>query len=157
LKELLQNEEVKRNEDGLIDFDKLQGVNIDLTPQAKKYKSNATKAQFIIYNSSTVTNKLYLRDITPTSTLSTLLFGGPISYDLSTITSGRPSPGIVLDSWLPVKTWSKNAVLIKELRVLVDNAIKEQLENPSYNQTDREYKENNVLHLIETVLNNEYR
>lgn len=157
LKELLNDEDLKKNEDGLIDFEKLQSVKIDLTPQVKKYKSTATKAQFIIYNSSTVTSKLYLRDITPISTLSTLLFGGPISYDLSTILSGHSSPGIVLDSWLPIKTWCKNAVLIKELRVLVDNTIKEQLENPSYNQSKDEFKESNVLQLIDTILNNEYR
>lgn len=97
-----------------------------------KPKNPIVKFPFIIFNSSHATTKLYLRDITPTSTLSLLLFGGPIDYDVQ---GGSHSPGIVLDNWLPIRTWCKNAVLIKELRSQLDQAIKGKLETPNYSNT----------------------
>lgn len=139
-------------EDGLIEFEKLQQRSIDFIPSLKSAKNRALKSSFVIYNSSTVTSKLFLRDITPTTTLSTLLFGGPLSYDLSSISSGKQSPGIVLDNWLPIKTWSKNAVLIKELRLLLDQVIKMKLEDPSYSSNKIEGKGEDVLELIDLIL-----
>ncbi|SMN22703.1 similar to Saccharomyces cerevisiae YLR419W Putative helicase with limited sequence similarity to human Rb protein [Maudiozyma saulgeensis] len=111
------------------------------------------KYPFVVFNSSQFTSKLFLRDITPTTTLSLLLFGGPISYDVS---GGHHSPGIVVDSWLPIRTWCKNGVLIKELRMLVDLSIKQQLDNPSYANVDN--KENNgsaILNMVEKIIENE--
>ena len=67
--------------------------------------------------------------LTPTSTFATLLFGGDFSYDLN-ITLGQTSPGIVIDNWLPIRTWCKNGVLIKHLRRLIDSVIDEKLSNP---------------------------
>ncbi len=140
-------------EDGLIEFEKIQQLRPkDFTPTLRNAKSKALKSSFIVYNSSTVTSKLFLRDITPTSTLSTLLFGGPLSYDLSSISSGRQSPGIVLDNWLPIKTWSKNAVLIKELRLLLDQVIKLKLEDPSYSSNKENKKGDDVLELVDLIL-----
>lgn len=139
-------------EDGLIEFEKLQQRSIDFTPSLKSAKNRALKSSFVIYNSSTVTSKLFLRDITPTTTLSTLLFGGPLSYDLSSFSSGKQSPGIILDSWLPIKTWSKNAVLIKELRLLLDQVIKMKLEDPSYSSNKVEGKGEDILELIDMIL-----
>ena len=140
-------------EDGLIEFEKIQQMRPkDFTPTLRNAKSKALKSSFIVYNSSTVTSKLFLRDITPTSTLSALLFGGPLSYDLSSISSGRQSPGIVLDNWLPIKTWSKNAVLIKELRLLLDQVIKLKLEDPSYSSNKENKKGDDVLELVDLIL-----
>jgi len=146
-------EELKsEREDGLIEFEKLQQRPKDFTPTLKTAKNKAVKSSFIVYNSSTVTSRLFLRDITPTTTLSTLLFGGPLSYDLSSISSGRQSPGIVLDNWLPIKTWSKNAVLIKELRILLDQVIKMKLENPSDFSNKENHKGDDVLELVDLIL-----
>lgn len=139
-------------EDGLIEFEKLQQRSKDFIPTLKNAKSKALKSTFIVYNSSTVTSKLFLRDITPTTTLSTLLFGGPLSYDLSSVSSGRQSPGIVLDGWLPIKTWSKNAVLVKELRILLDQVIKMKLEDPSYSSSKENKKGEDVLELVDLIL-----
>lgn len=153
LKEL---EELKsEREDGLIEFEKLQQIKVDLTPRVPSSKSRVLRQSFVVYNASSVTSKLLLRDITPTTTLSTLLFGGPFSYDLSSVSAGKQSPGIVLDSWLPIKTWSKNAVLVKELRKMLDMAIKEKLENPSYDASMSSASDD-VLLLIDSLLETEH-
>lgn len=119
----------------------------------KKAFTTATvsKFPFVVFNSSQVTSKLFLREITPTSTLSLLLFGGPLHYEIN---GSQHSPGIVLDQWLPIRTWCKNGVLIKELRTLLDQAIREKLENPKYQ--DNEFKghgaSSTVLNLVEMVI-----
>ena len=108
------------------------------------------KFPFVVFNSSQVTSKLFLREITPTTTLSLLLFGGPISYEVN---GSEHSPGIVLDSWLPIRTWCKNGVLIKELRTLLDQAIRDKLENPNYSGTNKNVeKPNAVLSLVERLV-----
>lgn len=107
---------------------------------------------FIMFNTSHMTTKLYLRDVTPTSTLSLLLFGGPISYDVD---GEIHSPGIVVDNWLPIRTWCKNGVLIKELRTLLDMSIKQVLENPQYTNSPSEEDEKHaavVLDLVEKII-----
>ncbi|KAM9886541.1 hypothetical protein OXX69_013717, partial [Metschnikowia pulcherrima] len=100
-------------EDGSLDMQKVR-EQYDMTPSSK-YQSNAMhKSPFVVYTSSNETSKLYLRDITPTTTVGALLFGGEISFDVSTaLSSGRRCPGIVLDKWMPVRTWCKNGVLLK--------------------------------------------
>ncbi|CCF56013.1 hypothetical protein KAFR_0A05780 [Kazachstania africana CBS 2517] len=123
----------------------------------EKYTSSTPmlKFPFIIFNSSQVTNKLYLRDITPTSTLAVLLFGGAINYDIN---GTSHSPGIVVDNWLPIRTWCKNAVLIKELRKMLDLAIKVKFDMPSYADDSKAYKTqkaDDVLKIVEELLCNE--
>lgn len=100
---------------------------------------------------------LFLRDLTPTTTLSLLLFGGPIDFDVS---GDHHSPGIVVDSWLPIRTWCKNAVLIKELRSLVDLSIKQQLDNPRYSRSSSDNDNSlttgaDILNMVEGVINTE--
>ncbi|KAG0672362.1 hypothetical protein C6P45_003046 [Maudiozyma exigua] len=113
------------------------------------------KYPFIIYNSSQVTSKLFLREVTPTTTLSLLLFGGPIDFDVN---GDHHSPGIVVDNWLPIRTWCKNAVLIKELRMLVDLSIKQQLDNPRYSDRKDDVKEGDgsaILNMVEQIIEKE--
>ncbi|CAK9684349.1 unnamed protein product [Candida parapsilosis] len=100
-------------EDGSIDIDKAR----QMIPLNKPLP--ASKHTFIAYRSSHLSNKLYVNGITPSNTLATLLFGGSFEYDLHP-TSGTPSNGIILDTWLPVRTWCKNGVLIKQVRKLLD-------------------------------------
>ncbi|QLG71641.1 hypothetical protein HG535_0B06870 [Zygotorulaspora mrakii] len=122
----------------------------DLQHKTGQTVSTLLKSPFIVFNGSQVTTKRYLRDITPTSTLSLLLLGGPIGYDVS---GDKHSPGIVLDSWLAIRTWCKNGVLIKELRSLLDEAIKERLESPQYaSNTHSTSKANQILKIVENLV-----
>ncbi|KAI5961502.1 ucp12 [Candida theae] len=107
-------------EDGSIDLDKARQV----IPLNKPLPSS--KHTFIAYRSSHFSNKLYINGITPSNTLTTLLFGGSFDYDLHP-TSGSPSNGIILDKWLPVRTWCKNGVLIKQVRKLLDSYMDSRL------------------------------
>ncbi|SCU77551.1 LAMI_0A01530g1_1 [Lachancea mirantina] len=107
------------------------------------------KAPFAIFNGSQLTSKLFLRDITPTSTIALLLFGGPIHYDLI---GSSHSPGMVIDHWLPIRTWCKNGVLIKELRFLLDQVVKSKLENPEYASGSTSHEGDDVLKLVETLV-----
>lgn len=142
------------NEDGSVNMEKARSqYKADLTPQVSG-TGNSLKQSFVVYGSSSHTSKLYLRDLTPTSTLSTLLFGGDITYDLSNyVSSGKTSPGIVLDSWMPVRTWCKNGVLIKRLKTLLDKAIEDKLSNPSYTNMKSDLNAtDDIISVVEKVL-----
>lgn len=104
----------------------------EATPKAVSSTGTHLRSSFAVYSSSHYTTKLYLRDLTPTTTLAVLLLGGSLTYDMSCVRDGKPSPGIVLDSWMPIRTWCKNGVLIKQLRVMLDKVIHERLSSPSY-------------------------
>ncbi|ODQ82904.1 hypothetical protein BABINDRAFT_178978 [Babjeviella inositovora NRRL Y-12698] len=129
-----KKEDIPMREDGIPDFDYLQSKRdqFDFTPSAPSSKYPLFKSSFVVYRGSHHTTKLYLRDITPATTLVVLLFGGIINYDLTGLSQGKTSPGIVMDGWLPIRTWCKNGVLIKKLRQMLDEVIREKLEAPSY-------------------------
>lgn len=155
-----QIEELQLEEKGSEEFLKLQSRDIDLTPKlhdGSRSSSKVISSPFVVYNSSVITSKLFLKDLTPTTTLSTLLFGGNFTYDVSAISAGKQSPGVVLDSWLPIKSWCKNAVLVKELRTLLDKAVKDKLENPSYAEDNTESRvSDEVLALVDQLLASEH-
>lgn len=138
------------------DVSELAGLHEMLSsekPEKGGSGQNVLKAPFAVFNSSHSTNKLYLRDITPTSTLALLLFGGAIKYDLQ---GTEHSPGIVVDNWLPVRTWCKNGVLLKELRTLLDNVIKQKLEQPEYNTSQEStHSGDDVLTIVEEIVKTE--
>ena len=142
-------------EDGTIDMKKAR-EQYDMTPQTSFNSQAMHKSPFVVYTSSNHTTKLYLREITPTSTLAALLFGGEISYDMSThVASGKRCPGIVLDRWMPVRTWCKNGVLVKRLRKLLDQVIENKLSNTNLEKSESEDDE--VLSIVKTVLGVEVR
>jgi HrpA-like RNA helicase len=137
------------NEDGTIDMARAR-QEFDLTPKVIANKNTIFKSSFVVYRNSNHTTKLFLRDITPTTTLATLLFGGEILYNLSdSVIQGRTSPGIVLDNWMPIKTWCKNAVLIKRLRKLLDALIDNKLSMPNHLDLNSNH---DVLEIIEKIL-----
>ncbi|OBA19673.1 P-loop containing nucleoside triphosphate hydrolase protein [Metschnikowia bicuspidata var. bicuspidata NRRL YB-4993] len=151
----LPNIEDMTLEDGSLDMGKIR-EQYDMTPSAK-YNSNAMhKSPFVVYTSSNETSKLYLRDITPTTTVGALLFGGEILFDVSThISTGKRCPGIVLDKWMPVRTWCKNGVLLKRLRVLLDQVIENRLSNPE--QEKAEAADDEILDIVTKALTVEAR
>ncbi|KAL6453004.1 hypothetical protein SBY92_000349 [Candida maltosa Xu316] len=128
------------NEDGSIDYEKARSAPKSNSPP------QLMKDSFVAYRSSHLTTKLYVRDMTPTNTLSVLLFGGDFSYDLN-LQQGQTSPGIVIDNWLPVRTWCKNGVLIKQLRKLLDSVIEEKLSNPKLEM------DQDIFRVIEQIIN----
>ncbi|SCV05950.1 LANO_0H18756g1_1 [Lachancea nothofagi CBS 11611] len=124
------------------------------TEKSANNNQNYIKAPFIVFNSSYSSDKLFLKDVTPTTTLALLLFGGAIKFELQ---GTNHSPGLILDNWLPIRTWCKNGVLIKELRSLLDNVIRQKLENPQYNSLQRETSHlgDDVLTILENILKSE--
>ncbi|CAK7902310.1 putative ATP-dependent RNA helicase YLR419W [[Candida] anglica] len=150
----IPNIEEFTNEDGTIDFAKAQQVyKVDFTPSAPGSSNSMIKSSFVMYNASHHTSKLYLRDITSTSTLAVLLFGGQIAYDLSSgLSSGKTSPGIVLDSVWPIRTWCKNGVLLKRLRHLLDGVIEERLSSPYYVDGEKKRSSDDILSIVEKIL-----
>ncbi|GEQ72968.1 hypothetical protein JCM33374_g6656 [Metschnikowia sp. JCM 33374] len=142
-------------EDGSLDMGKVR-QQYDMTPSAKYNSTAMHKAPFVVYTSSNETSKLFLRDITPTTTVGALLFGGEISFDVSTnLSSGKRCPGIVLDKWMPVRTWCKNGVLLKRLRVLLDQVIENRLSNPE--QEKAEGADEEILDIVAKALTVETR
>ncbi|KAK6462404.1 P-loop containing nucleoside triphosphate hydrolase protein [Scheffersomyces coipomensis] len=139
------------DEDGNIDSNKYREM-IDLTPKASKSSNQLLKSPFIVYGKSQKTFAMFIGDITPTSTLATLLFGGEIDYNLSYhIEKGQTSPGIVVDNWLAIRTWCKNGVLIKRLRKLVDAVIEDKLSNPHYSSSYSKANDD-ILAMIEKLV-----
>ncbi|CAH00300.1 RNA helicase [Kluyveromyces lactis] len=121
----------------------------DISSKKKSKSKNSLKAPFVVYNGKRDTGKLYLTGITPTSAIAVLLFGGSLSYNLN---SSLNSPNVVVDNWSPIRIWCKNGVLIKELRSLVDEVIKEKLENPHYVKADYSTKGDDVLKIVEQIV-----
>lgn len=135
---------------GKVDYEKARAL-LDWLPQVSKELNPALKAAFVVYGLSHHSHKLFLRDITPTTTLATLLFGGDISYNLTNyVGKGKSSPGIVLDNWMPIRTWCKNGVLIKRLRKLLDGVFEERLSRP-YSRFQQDGNAE-ILEIIEQVL-----
>jgi len=137
------------------DVDKVRQMYKDLKPKVSG-TSKVAKSTFVAYGTSHYTQKLYLRDITPTSTIAALLFGGDIAYDMTShVTTGKSSPGIILDNWMPIRTWCKNGVLIKRLRILLDSLIEDRLSNPHYSGDEDGSANSNdeILAVIERILN----
>ncbi|KAK6205586.1 P-loop containing nucleoside triphosphate hydrolase protein [Scheffersomyces amazonensis] len=140
------------DEEGNIDSNKYREL-IDLTPKAPKSSNQVLKSSFIVYGRSQKTTSMYIGDITPSGTLSILLFGGDIDYNLGYhIEKGRTSPGIVMDNWLPIRTWCKNAVLMKRLRKLMDAIIEDKLSNPHYTTSAYTNSNDDILSMIETLV-----
>lgn len=105
------------------------------------------KPPFIVYGSTYETTKHFINEITPTNVVSVLLFGGGIDYNLN-LSHGKVSPGIVVDNWITVRTWCKNAVLVKNLRQLLDQIIDYKLSSLTHDEGD--YVE--ILTLIEGLI-----
>ncbi|KAI5961590.1 ucp12 [Candida pseudojiufengensis] len=133
------------DEFGNLDFEKAKSITTNSSNQ-----SNPLKFPFISFRSSHFSSKLYIRDITPLNILSTLLFGGKFDYDLSS-SNGIPSKGIILDQWLPIRTWCKNGVLIKQLRKLLDNVIDDKL-SQSKQQSLSNSNDDHVIDIIVKIL-----
>ncbi|KAI5968134.1 ucp12 [Candida margitis] len=127
-------------EDGSVDIDKAR----QMVPLNKPLP--ASKHTFIAYRSSHFSSKLYVNGVTPSSTLATLLFGGSYEYYLHQ-TSGNPSNGIILDKWLPVRTWCKNGVLIKQVRKLLDRYMDSRL-----SKTGKFENSDDIVAIIEKVV-----
>ncbi|CCE61870.1 hypothetical protein TPHA_0B01980 [Tetrapisispora phaffii CBS 4417] len=131
--------------------EEMESLSLDYAPVLKNKNTEITKYPFLVFTGSFVTSKLFLKDITPTSTLAVLLFGGPINYETNGATH---SQGIVVDDWLPIRTWCKNGVLMKELRNLLDTAIKEKLINPQYTsgQTETSSSADVILKTVQKII-----
>lgn len=125
--------------------------------------SNKTRAilkfPFTVFTGSQMTSKLFIKDLTPTTAVALLLFGGPLTYELGNEVS---CPGIVVDNWLPIRTWCKNGVYIKEVRTLLDKSIKLKLGNPKYDgvapsehSSDGDKFADTILNIVEEILSNE--
>ncbi|KAG2736322.1 hypothetical protein G9P44_000412 [Scheffersomyces stipitis] len=138
------------DEEGNLDFVKAREL-YDLTPQAPKGGNPILKSPFVVYGRSHQTFAFFLSDITPTSTIAALLFGGSIGYNLSDQLSNGPT-GIVLDNWLPIRTWYKNGVLIKRLRKLVDGMIEDRLSSPHYVNSQSKDANDDILAVVEQLL-----
>lgn len=136
-------------EDGTIDMQKAR-ERYDMTPLAATNSNTMHKSPFVVYTSSNHTTKLFLRELTPTSTLAALLFGGEILYDLGSIASGKKCPGIVLDLWQPIRTWCKNGVLLKRLRLLLDQVIENKLSSPD--QEAAKSDDDEILQVVADLL-----
>ncbi|WEJ93126.1 Putative ATP-dependent RNA helicase ucp12 [Yamadazyma tenuis] len=107
------------------------------------------KPPFVVYGSSYETSKHFINEITPTNVISVLLFGGDINYNLN-LSNGAMSPGIIIDNWITIRTWCKNAVLVKNLRELLDNIIDFKLARSSQDEDNADYAQ--ILSVIEMMI-----
>ena len=78
-------------------------------------------ASYISYFSKIATSKTFIRELTPCNAYGILLFGGAIEVD----TFGR---GIVVDGWLRMRGWARVGVLVRRLRMLLDEELKRRID-----------------------------
>lgn len=149
LQTLSANSESVHFEDGPT---KTENLSSNALPMATTF-NNFSRQPFIAYTSSFLTSKLYIKEATPVGALAVLLLGGGIQYDIGDFAnSGRKCPGITLDDWIPIRTWCKNGVLIKKLRLLLDEAIGNLLSAPDYSQTLADDANFELINLVTKVL-----
>ncbi|KAK6543094.1 hypothetical protein TWF694_007017 [Orbilia ellipsospora] len=84
----------------------------------------AGNAAFMAYANKVATSKVFLRDVTPVSAYGVLLFGGGgVELDMN----GR---GVKVDGWVRVKCWLRIGILVRLLRVLLDEELQRKVEEP---------------------------
>ncbi|EEH44819.1 uncharacterized protein PADG_01108 [Paracoccidioides brasiliensis Pb18] len=86
---------------------------------AQSFSGSAT---YVSYFSKMATSKVFIRDLTPLNAYSLLLFSGPITLD----TLGR---GVLVDGWQRLRGWARIGVLASRLRMLLDKALAQKLDN----------------------------
>ncbi|KAF3914873.1 hypothetical protein ABW20_dc0105860 [Dactylellina cionopaga] len=87
-------------------------------------QSFAGNASFMAYANKVATSKVFLRDVTPVNAYGLMLFGGGgLELDMN----GR---GVKVDGWLRVKCWLRIGVLVRLLRVLLDEELQKKVEDP---------------------------
>ena len=81
-------------------------------------------AAFVSYFTKMATSKTFIRDLTPLNAYALLLFGGSIELD----TSGM---GLIVGGWFRLRGWARIGVLVSRLRLLLDDAMRRRIDNPS--------------------------
>lgn len=127
----------------------LQALQDDLHRISKKTSPTSLTSPFVAYVSTQLTSKQFINGLTPVSTLVLLLFGGVLRYDID---SESLSPGIIMDDWIPIRTWCKNGILLNELRLTLDKAIQTVLEKPQY-VSGTQNTSKNLEHIFQLVHN----
>ncbi|KAE8318094.1 P-loop containing nucleoside triphosphate hydrolase protein [Aspergillus transmontanensis] len=101
-------------------------------------------AAYLSYFTKMATSKVFIRDLTPFNAYSLLLFCGSIDLD----TTGR---GLIVDGWLRLRGWARIGVLVSRLRMMVDEIIAAQIDNPASLSIDRAGKDDITGRVIEVV------
>ncbi|PIG79763.1 DEAD/DEAH box helicase [Aspergillus arachidicola] len=101
-------------------------------------------AAYLSYFTKMATSKVFIRDLTPFNAYSLLLFCGSIDLD----TTGR---GLIVDGWLRLRGWARIGVLVSRLRMMVDEIIAAQIDNPTSLSIDRAGKDDITGRVIEVV------
>lgn len=86
-------------------------------------QSFAGDAVYMSYFNKMATSKVFIRDLTPFNAYTLLLFSSPPQID----TLGR---GLIVDNWLRLRGWARIGVLVRRLRVMLDEVLAKKIENP---------------------------
>ncbi|PGH00918.1 hypothetical protein AJ79_08073 [Helicocarpus griseus UAMH5409] len=92
-------------------------------------QSFSGSAAYVSYFTKMATSKVFIRDLTPFNAYSLLLFSGPITLD----TLGR---GVLVDGWQRLRGWARIGVLASRLRMLLDEALAQKMDNPGLDEGD---------------------
>lgn len=101
-------------------------------------------SNIIVYHEIVKTAKVYVRDATTISPYALLLFGGQIHVQ-------HQSNKIVVDNWLSLTAAPKVAVLVKQLKALLDRLLERKIVNPheTLSSTDEKVV-SSIMMLFET-------
>ncbi|QSS50053.1 ATP-dependent RNA helicase DHX8 [Histoplasma capsulatum var. duboisii H88] len=105
---------------------------------AQSFSGSAT---YVSYFAKMATSKVFIRDLTPFNAYSLLLFSGPITLD----TLGR---GVLVDGWQRLRGWARIGVLASRLRMLLDEALAQKMDNPGLEDMFGEKVIDVVRHLV---------
>jgi len=94
-----------------------------LHPASSLFSVSHFETGWLVYSSIMKTTKIMVRDCSSVPSFAVLLFGGDISVDHSQGT-------LIVDEWAQFKAPAKVAVLVRELRNLVNDLLWKKVENP---------------------------
>ncbi|KAF5835639.1 P-loop containing nucleoside triphosphate hydrolase protein [Dunaliella salina] len=102
----------------------LEEVFIHPSSLCYNLNTNSMSQPFVVYLEKVKTSRTFLRDVTPVSPISLMLFGGPL-------TVLHQEGAVLVDGWIRVRAAAQTAVVVKALREALDRLLQEKVKNPS--------------------------
>ncbi|KAL9256960.1 DExH-box ATP-dependent RNA helicase DExH7, chloroplastic-like protein [Drosera capensis] len=115
--------------------------DVHIHPSSVNSGTKAFQYPFVVFLEKVETHRVFLRDTSVISPYSLLLFGGSISIQ-------HQMGVITIDGWLKLTAPAQTAVLFKELRLTLDEVLKDLISHPERGAVDNEVVQS-IINLLQ--------
>ncbi|KAK9708197.1 putative ATP-dependent RNA helicase ucp12 [Basidiobolus ranarum] len=121
---LVQGTIEKANEARQIKFFTETDGRVFLHPSSTLFEENQYQVPFAVYFNKMSTSKIFVRDVSTIGMYGLLFFAGHVQVN-------HTKQMLTVGKWIDLKAWPRIGVLVNELRLILDNLLKQKLENPA--------------------------